>query len=356
MNKAKLYALAMLTAGTTIAEAQNTPVSQMEKLTRGVVVVPAASGSGQFISWRLLGTDNDATTFDILKDGKLLKTDIFDKTNFVDKTGYTNSNYQIVTKQNGVATDTTAAVTSWGNIYMQLPLDRPEGGVTPAKETYTYSPNDCSAGDVDGDGEYEIIVKWDPSNSKDNSQSGYTGNVYLDCYKLDGTKLWRIDLGKNIRAGAHYTQFMVYDFDGDGKAEMMCKTAPGSIDGAGQYVSEAADDETIKKVNNTYDWRNTSGKVKGGQEYLTVFDGYTGKPYTLCSTVRTARPKAMLRHNGAEKRNGHSTGTTAAEKPTPNMETAANAIWPGWHILTVLTKIRAEYSAADTTHGHISGR
>ena len=247
MNKAKLYALAMLTAGTTIAEAQNTPVSQMEKLTRGVVVVPAASGSGQFISWRLLGTDNDATTFDILKDGKLLKTDIFDKTNFVDKTGYTNSNYQIVTKQNGVATDTTAAVTSWGNIYMQLPLDRPEGGVTPAKETYTYSPNDCSAGDVDGDGEYEIIVKWDPSNSKDNSQSGYTGNVYLDCYKLDGTKLWRIDLGKNIRAGAHYTQFMVYDFDGDGKAEMMCKTAPGSIDGAGQYVSEAADDETIKK-------------------------------------------------------------------------------------------------------------
>ena len=107
MNKAKLYALAMLTAGTTIAEAQNTPVSQMEKLTRGVVVVPAASGSGQFISWRLLGTDNDATTFDILKDGKLLKTDIFDKTNFVDKTGYTNSNYQIVTKQNGVATDTS---------------------------------------------------------------------------------------------------------------------------------------------------------------------------------------------------------------------------------------------------------
>ena len=277
MNKAKLYALAMLTAGTTIAEAQNTPVSQMEKLTRGVVVVPAASGSGQFISWRLLGTDNDATTFDILKDGKLLKTDIFDKTNFVDKTGYTNSNYQIVTKQNGVATDTTAAVTSWGNIYMQLPLDRPEGGVTPAKETYTFRHNDCSAGDVDGDGEYEIIVKWDPSNSKDNSQSGYTGNVYLDCYKLDGTKLWRIDLGKNIRAGAHYTQFMVYDFDGDGKAEMMCKTAPGSIDGAGQYVSEAADDETIKKVNNTYDWRNTSGKVKGGQEYLTVFDGYTGK-------------------------------------------------------------------------------
>lgn len=277
MNKTKLYTLALLLTGTTMAEAQNTPVSQMEKLTRGVVVVPASSGQGRFISWRLLGTDNDATTFDVLRDGTVIGRNIDAKTNLVDKTGYANSKYQVVTKQNGVATDTTIAVTSWGSIYKQLPLDKPADGVTPSKETYTYSPNDCSAGDVDGDGEYEIIVKWDPSNSKDNSQSGYTGNVYIDCYKLDGTKLWRIDLGKNIRAGAHYTQFMVYDFDGDGKAEMMCKTAPGSIDGDGKYVSEAADDESIKTVNNTYDWRNSSGKLKGGQEYLTVFNGETGK-------------------------------------------------------------------------------
>lgn len=277
MNKTKLYTLALLLTGTTMAEAQNTPVSQMEKLTRGVVVVPASSGTGRFISWRLLGTDNDATTFDVMRDGTVIGRNIDAKTNLVDKTGYANSKYQIVTKQNGVATDTTIAVTSWGSIYKQLPLDKPADGVTPSKETYTYSPNDCSAGDVDGDGEYEIIVKWDPSNSKDNSQSGYTGNVYIDCYKLDGTKLWRIDLGKNIRAGAHYTQFMVYDFDGDGKAEMMCKTAPGSIDGDGKYVSEAADDESIKTVNNTYDWRNSSGKLKGGQEYLTVFNGETGK-------------------------------------------------------------------------------
>ena len=81
---------------------------------------------------------------------------------------------------------------------------------------------------MDGDGEYEIIVKWDPSNAKDNSQNGYTGPVLIDCYKMDGTQLWRINLGANIRAGAHYTQYLVYDFDGDGHAELICKTAPGS--------------------------------------------------------------------------------------------------------------------------------
>ena len=99
----------------------------------------------------------------------------------------------------------------------------PSGGTTPDGVSYTYNANDCSVGDLDGDGEYEIILKWDPSNSHDNAHAGYTGNVYLDAYKLNGTHLWRIDLGKNIRAGAHYTQFMVYDLDGDGKAEVACK-------------------------------------------------------------------------------------------------------------------------------------
>ena len=85
-----------------------------------------------------------------------------------------------------------------------------------------------SVGDVDGDGEYEYVVKWDPSNSKDVSQVGYTGPVYIDTYRADGTLLHRLDLGVNIRAGAHYTQFLVYDFDGDGRSEMMLKTAPGT--------------------------------------------------------------------------------------------------------------------------------
>ena len=193
--------------------------------------------------------------------------------NYSDEAGTTDSKYQVVCKVNGKTIETSNEVTPWAKNYMTLALDRPATGTLGGE----YSPNDCSVGDVDGDGEYEMFVKWDPSNSKDNSQSDKTDKVFIDCYKLNGTKLWRIDLGVNIRAGAHYTQFMVYDFDGDGKAEMMCKTAPGTKDGTGIYVNQAATDNKIKAADNSKDWRTSAGRINGGQEYLTVFNGQTGE-------------------------------------------------------------------------------
>lgn len=277
----KHYALAALLASSVIGVGAqtSTPTTQMEKLSRGLVVVPAQSGGAHnFLSWRLLGTDSPNTVFDILRDGKVIKQNLADRTNYVDMGAQPGSKYSVVTKVNGLPVDTTDAVEPWDNIYLTLNLDRPAGGTTPDNVSYTYSPNDCSVGDVDGDGEYEIFVKWDPSNSKDNAQSGYTGNVFIDCYKLDGTKLWRIDLGKNIRAGAHYTQYLVYDFDGDGKAELICKTAPGSKDAKGFYVSAAATDEGLKSaVDNRKDYRSSDGRVNSGPEYLTVFNGLTGE-------------------------------------------------------------------------------
>lgn len=258
------------------AQAQNTPQSQMEKLDRGLVA--AKSGTNIFISWRFLGTDDEErTTFDVLKNGNQIgssTTDMY-KTNCT-VSGSINDVFQVVTKIDGTAVDTTAAVKPWDKPYLYLPLDKPAPGEN-SGTAYNYTPNDCSVGDVDGDGQYEIILKWEPSTAKDNSQSGYTGNVILDCYKLGGTKLWRIDLGRNIRAGAHYTQFLVYDFDGDGKAELICKTAPGSIDGTGEYVNQAATDATIKGHNNLLKYANSSGYILSGPEYLTVFNGETGK-------------------------------------------------------------------------------
>ena len=261
---------------TLAAKAQTTPVSQMEKLDRGVVALPRSSGSGRFVSWRFLGTEDPGrTTFNLLRNGNVVKSGLT-VTNFEDTAGSASSKYQVVTLVDGEPVDTSKTVQAWNQVWLKLPLDRPAGGTT-ASGSFTYSPNDCSVGDVDGDGEYELFVKWDPSNAKDNSQDGFTGNVLIDCYKLDGTKLWRIDLGRNIRAGAHYTQFMVYDFDGDGRAEMICKTAPGSMDAAGEYVNQATDNEKIKAASNTKSWLSSSGRMDGGHEYLTVFNGLTGK-------------------------------------------------------------------------------
>ena len=296
-----------------------TPISQMENLDRAPVALPASGGKGIFLSWRILGTDEPGVLFDIVRDGNTIKSDS-KVSNFKDSEGTELSSYEIVVKKDGKEVERTKSFTPWSKIFLRQTLDKPADGVTPTGESYSYTPNDCSVGDVDGDGQYELIVKWDPSNSKDNSQKGYTGNVYLDAYKLDmtsekPTKLWRIDLGVNIRAGAHYTQFLVYDFDGDGKAEMMCKTAPGSKDGSGKYVSEAATRDNIKTVDNYKDWRNSEGRIKGGQEWLTVFNGETGEAIhtVLYNPNRNGNYDSLDGVNGWTKNWDDRTGKTDKE-------------------------------------------
>lgn len=238
--------------------------------------------------------------FDIYRDGeKIYTTGGHDATCYTDSKGTADNKYTVVPK--GEAIDETEAVDVWTTnttykgrsvAYKDIAFKVPDGGKTPTDEEYTYTANDMSVGDLDGDGEYEYIVKWDPSNSKDNSVKGYTGNVYLDAYELDGTLLWRIDLGVNIRAGAHYTQYMVYDFDGDGKSEVILKTAPGSKDGEGNYVSKAG--KNITKGDDKKDYRNSSGLLMGkdgGPEYLTVFNGETG---AAMQTVDFDPPRSIL--------------------------------------------------------------
>jgi rhamnogalacturonan endolyase len=247
----------------------------MERLSRGVIAVRTSSIQ-VYVGWRLFGNDPAGVAFNVYRSAnggspvRLNGSPITATTNYVDtgaNLGQSNA-YFVRPVIGGSEQAASASFTLPANPptrqYLEIPLQIPPGG-TVNGSSFTYAANDLSVGDLDGDGEYEYVLKWDPSNAKDNSQSGYTGNVILDAYRLNGTRLWRIDLGRNIRAGAHYTQFMVYDLDGDGKAEVACKTADGTRSGTGQVIGDA-----------NADHRNSSGYVLAGPEFLTVFNGQTG--------------------------------------------------------------------------------
>jgi len=275
-----------------------------EQLNRGVVAVKTPDGKVA-VSWRTLTSDQKGQVFDLYRNGVRLNKEPLTQggTFFVDEEPLTTDATYEVRGGGKDGSFTLKADAPAG--YLSIPIEKPEGGKVPAMEmpqrprgngnfrgdngrgrrgprggfrrddgSYTYTANDASVGDVDGDGQYEIFLKWEPSNARDNAHDGYTGPVLIDCYRLDGTRLWRINLGQNIRAGAHYTQFMVYDFDGDGRAELMVRTSDGTRDGLGTVIGDSL-----------ADYRNKAGRIVTGQEYLSVFDGLTGrvldsKPYT----------------------------------------------------------------------------
>ncbi|MBO5227833.1 MAG: hypothetical protein J6B39_02425, partial [Lachnospiraceae bacterium] len=244
---------------------------QMDELNRGLVAVK--TDEGVFVSWRWLGNESNTVKYNLYRDGKRVNAFTLNVTNYMDTLGTAESKYQVAAVVDGVEQAKCDAVSVWGNTYHEIQLDKPiaytnKGTV---KKTAEYEPNETSIADLDGDGEYEIILKWSPTDAQDNSKGGFTTPTILDAYKLDGTKMWRINLGFNIRSGAHYTQFMVYDLDGDGKAEVVCKTADGTTDNAGNVVGDK----------DAY-WPNGSGYVLDGPEYLTVFNGETG---TIIDTI-----------------------------------------------------------------------
>lgn len=270
---------------------ENVHTRQMEKLDRGLIAIK--TDGGVYLSWRLFDSEDNIfgsadknVSFNVYRDGKKI-SEVATKTNYVDST--VGKNYSVAPVINGVEGEKCNAVTVYNNSYFDIPLLKPDdetiydpSGTELA--TYSFFPADCSTGDVDGDGEYEIIVKWTSSEHDVGSPGNpaYSGTVHLAAYKLDGTKLWKndIELGKNVYSSAHTVQFLVYDFDGDGKSEVMCQTSLGSKDGQGKYVSNAAQtDEEIKAItdeeNSTADYRGY-GRITEGKEFLTVFNGETG--------------------------------------------------------------------------------
>ena len=253
---------------------------QVERIDHGLAV--AVVDSGVMLSWRSLKSDGENCRFTLYRDGqRIARVDRDAATCFVDREGSIGSHYQIrirkgflgkrVTEEPFIVYNESVRESTTGILcpFKTITLRTPAPVRMPDGTTCTYTANDMSTADLDGDGRYELVVKWDPSNSKDNSHTGYTGPVYIDAYRMDGTFMWRIDLGRNIRAGAHYTQFMVYDLDGDGCAEVAMKTADGTVDGIGSVIGHS-----------TADFRTPEGRILSGPEYLTVFDGTDGHAIT----------------------------------------------------------------------------
>lgn len=294
-----------------------TNTRQMEKLNRGLIAVKTTADTrgqavnGVYLSWRLLGDESlENQAFDIYKNGtKIHTTGVHDATNWIDTSGTASDKYKVVKAGEDASKETEVTPTSNNNCaksdevgkgnseknsftYVDIPISRPDPvermGDGKISNYYTVDKsheggaNDASVGDLDGDGDYEIVLKWDPTDSKDSAGADFTGNAYIDAYKIDPNNdgyMWRIDLGKNVTSGAHYTQFLVYDFDGDGKSEVAMKTAPGTVDGTGRYVTEVGDTDEIRKTDNTKSYIGTSGSLKGKNpftQYLTIFDGETG--------------------------------------------------------------------------------
>jgi len=247
---------------------------QMEYLDRGVVAIKA--DGGVFVSWRLLGTEPDNLSFNVYRkagNGKATKVNsrpIAQSTNFLDQKADPNkaNSYYVRAVVNGKEQEISSSAKMWEKPYLSIPLKTPEG----------YTPNDASVGDLTGDGRYEIVVHM-TGRGKDNSQKGFTDEPILHAYTLDGEFLWEINLGKNIREGAHYTQFMVYDLDGDGIAEIACKTADGTKDGKGKIIGDA-----------NADWRNKDGYILSGPEFLTVFSGRTGEALATTDYIPARHP------------------------------------------------------------------
>lgn len=279
-------AIALFVATVAVAQPNyNYSELKREKLGRGVVAV-RENPSEVALSWRYLSSDPIQTAFNIYRNGqKIAEVPASTGTFYRDTySGTDAARYTVKAVVDGVESDQLSGHYSLpANApigYIDIPLNKPADGVTPAGDSYTYSANDASMGDVDGDGEFEIILKWNPSNAHDNAHDGYTGNVIFDCYRLTGEHLWRIDLGHNVRAGAHYTQFMVFDLDGDNCAEVVMKTSDGTVDGRGKIIGDVTADYREKGfTSDEFPGRTprNQGRILTGNEYLTVFNGRTGE-------------------------------------------------------------------------------
>ncbi|MGQ9463519.1 MAG: rhamnogalacturonan lyase [Candidatus Fervidibacter sp.] len=263
------------------------PARRMEKLGRGLIAIPIGDNR-VYVSWRMLGTDPPNIAFNLYRavgncsPVKVNKEPITSTTDFIDP-----------------AVDLSKPVT-----YFVRPIVKGREGqmskgftlpANPPVRQYTSIPlkplpdpkenlsvHRVGIGDLDGDGEYDFVVIR-PAGGKDPSQVRPSPTTFkVEAYLRDGTFLWRMDLGWNIELGIHYFPLVVYDLDGDGKAEIICKTAEGTIFGDGTIIVDTDGDGRT-------DYRNERGTVLEGPEFLSVIDGLTGRELARAPWIQRGR-------------------------------------------------------------------
>ena len=291
-----------------------------ERLNRGVVAFRTTADS-VCIQWRYLPGDPQDVSFDVLRDGKVIgRCGPTAPTFLMDSNPCTTATVYEV-RPSAVSLQPLVLPSSWtvpANApigYLDIPISAPITVPEGSPEGVFYNANDATMADLDGDGQMEIVLKWDPSNSKDNSHSGITAPTILEALRLDGTSMWRVNLGPNIRSGAHYTPFIVADLDGDGCAELLVRTSDGTIDGTGAILGDAnanhvrQPDTTPYQANNNPGeqfrgpgWPNNmdrkaarGGFIYKGPEWVTCFEGKSGR---AISTIDYIPERGELRSWG----------------------------------------------------------
>ncbi len=249
-------------------------LKQAEYLNRATVAVKAEEGV--FISWRLTGTDDVNTGFNVYRDG--VKIAYTDNTNFTDVNGKDNSVYYVmpVLDGNELSEDKVEAEV-WTDGYLSIPVKQYEKG--------DYDINDATVGDLDGDGEYEIVVRRNPADMNIQTRVAYP---LIEAYKMDGTHMWTIDIGPNEICDIDINM-LVYDFDGDGKAEVVLRSFEGTTDGTGAKIGDENGDG-IENYEYSIQAFPDRQYLSEGPEFLSVYEGATGKEIARCDLLPARDP------------------------------------------------------------------
>ncbi len=267
MNRKLLTITLMLTLTINLSAQRTT-----DKLDRGLVAVPATTGGGNMVSWRVFGEEYYDVTYNLYCDGKQIATNL-KVSNYSHTSGTASSKYQVAAVVRGVEQEKCAAITRWANGMLTIPV-QPIIGRDGTDVTANYTLNDISLGDLDGDGIVEFIVKR-PCNQAANVSQKNCFHV-LDCYDHKGNRLWWIDLGPNMLAGAdEQWDCVCYDWDGDGKAEVLLRIQDNAYihyaDGTKELIGSSTVDTRWDGIEYT----------SSGNEYLLYLEGATGRPYSI---------------------------------------------------------------------------